>query len=303
MLERYVRKILGRLYYHTYYYIKNVLFYYVVNYRKILEIYEDELSKKYVREYIKNRLIYHHYRKINYLRCSNDEVEEIKRLIEYIGDNEFVIEGLKFRYPKAHPYIVRDIYDIIFPTVFLYHYGLKNLDVNVLSKIKNGHIIDCGAFIGDSSIILSYYTDHKVFAFEPDKSVFNYLVENIKINNLNNKVIPINYGVGDKEEILNFGEMKFKITTIDNFIKKKKINKVSLIKMDIEGYELKALKGARKTIKKYKPVLIISAYHKIEDILEIPYYLKKLVSEYKFKFLDLKKSHSTFEKVIIAYKI
>jgi len=70
--------------------------------------------------------------------------------------------------------------------------------------------------------------------------------------------------------------------------------------MDIEDYELKALKGARKTIKKYKPVLIISAYHKREDILEIPYYLKNLVPEYRFRFLNLKKSSPAGERVIIA---
>lgn len=97
-------------------------------------------------------------------------------------------------------------------------------------------------------------------------------------------MIPLNYGVGDREEIL-----------------KENIDRVSLIKMDIEGYELKALRGARETIQKYKPVLIISAYHRREDILEIPYYLKDLVPEYKFRFLNLRKSHPIFEKVIIAY--
>jgi len=279
-------------------YVKNVLFY-IKNYKKILRIYEDKTSKKYVKEYIKNKLISPlYYYKI--LNCDKHELDKIKKLVKFVGNNEFIINDLKFNFPNPHPYMMNTKYDIILPEVFLYHCGLKYLKSNILNKIKQGNIIDCGAFIGDSSIILSRYTDHKVFALEPDERIFRYLVENIKKNNLDNKVIPINYGVGDKEETLNFKDIKLKITTIDSIIKKEKIDNVSLIKMDIEGYELKALKGAKKTIQKYKPVLIISAYHKKEDILEIPYYLKKLVPEYKFKFLNLRKSHTIFEKVIVA---
>ena len=149
---------------------------------------------------------------------------------------------------------------------------------------------------------MSKYTDHKVYALEPDKTIFNYLTENIRKNNLDNKIIPINCGVEDREEVMDFKTAKLNLTTIDNIVKNKNINKVSLIKMDIEGYELKALKGAKETIKKHKPILIVLAYHKREDILKIPNYLKKLNPEYKFKFLILRKSHPIFEKVIVAYK-
>jgi len=47
--------------------------------------------------------------------------------------------------------------------------------------------------------------------------------------------------------------------------------------------------------------LIISAYHKIDDILKIPNYLKDLIPEYKFRFLNLRRSHPVADKVIIAY--
>jgi len=279
-------------------YIKNMLFY-VKNYKKILEIYEDGVSKEYVKEFIKNRIIspLYYYKIFN---CDKNELNEIKKLVKFTRDNEFMIDSLKFSFPNPHPYIINTKYDIVLPEVFLYHCGLKYLGDDILNKIREGSIIDCGAFIGDSSIIFSKYTDDKVFAFEPDERIFSYLVENIKKNNLNNKVIPINYGVGDKEKILNFEGIELKITTIDNIVKKENINRVSLIKMDIEGYELKALKGSKKTIKEHKPVLIISAYHRMEDILEIPYYLKELVPEYRFRFLNLRKSHPMFEKVIVA---
>lgn len=52
--------------------------------------------------------------------------------------------------------------------------------------------------------------------------------------------------------------------------------------MDIEGSELKALKGAEKTIRENKPRLAICIYHKRMDLIEIAAYLLKLVPEYRF---------------------
>ena len=57
---------------------------------------------------------------------------------------------------------------------------------------------------------------------------------------------------------------------------------MTFIKMDIEGSELEALKGASTTISANKPKLAICVYHKIEDFWEIPIYINKLAPEYKF---------------------
>ena len=57
---------------------------------------------------------------------------------------------------------------------------------------------------------------------------------------------------------------------------------VTFIKMDIEGAEIKALEGAQKLIRKYKPMLAVCIYHRNEDLIEIPQYIHNLVPEYKF---------------------
>jgi len=149
-------------------------------------------------------------------------------------------------------------------------------------------IIDAGACLGDTSLWFSKYIgDGIVYAFEPLEDNFKILKENIKVNSLEKVIIPVQKGVGETESKLKisghgvsasveFGGSNGKtidITSIDKFVSDNKIEHVDLMKMDIEGAELSALKGAVETIKKFKPKLAICVYHKGKDILEIPEYL------------------------------
>lgn len=70
-----------------------------------------------------------------------------------------------------------------------------------------------------------------------------------------------------------------KTVALDNFLSDKKID---IIKMDIEGAELEALKGAKDIIERQKPCLCLSVYHKKWDVLELPLYIKSLNPGYKF---------------------
>ncbi len=70
--------------------------------------------------------------------------------------------------------------------------------------------------------------------------------------------------------------------TIDSVMDEKGLDKLSFIKMDIEGAELNALKGAERSIREHCPQLAISVYHSIEDFYEIPAYLQSLGLGYRF---------------------
>lgn len=79
------------------------------------------------------------------------------------------------------------------------------------------------------------------------------------------------------------GNVIIKGIKIDDIVSQNN-NGVTMIKMDIEGSELKALEGAANSIKKYKPRLAISVYHKPEDVLVIADYILSLVEDYKLYF-------------------
>ena len=74
--------------------------------------------------------------------------------------------------------------------------------------------------------------------------------------------------------------VRIQCVKLDDYIDKEDI--VTWIKMDIEGSEQEALVGSKNIIIENKPILTISAYHKPQDLWEIPYYIHELVPEYRF---------------------
>ena len=95
-------------------------------------------------------------------------------------------------------------------------------------------------------------------------------------------------------------QIKVRVIPLDEFVKKEKIKRVDFIKMDIEGAEFDTLKGAVKTLKRDKPDLIITIYHKGEHFFEIPKWLKKQVPEYNLRFLAFSQAYRIIERVITA---
>lgn len=152
--------------------------------------------------------------------------------------------------------------------------------------------VDAGVLDGGTSLEFAKQCNNrykKIYLFEADEAFKKDISE--KIASLANTELHMK-GLWDKEETLSFasleggsgkfseqGTHKMEAVSLDSVVNGEKI---TFLKMDIEGAELKALKGAKRTIEKYKPKLAICVYHKPEDILVIPKYIKTLVPEYKF---------------------
>jgi precorrin-6B methylase 2 len=145
----------------------------------------------------------------------------------------------------------------------------------------NNIVLDLGAGVGDYTFFSSIRVGKrgKVISVEADTQTFELLKKNVKENNLKN-VIPLNLFVSSERE-----------HSIDFIVEKLRLRKVDLIKMDIEGEEYNALKGAIKTIRKFKPKIIIEIHSKNlrEKILE---FLKNY--GYNLAFEKEKKEHKFY---------
>ena len=157
-------------------------------------------------------------------------------------------------------------------------------------------LVDCGAFTGDSIRDFLSRTNGKyerIYAFEPDNENAAVLSKYIEDNGLHD-VEVCRYATVDKKCELRFrsqgilsttcedGDIVINAEAIDNVIGN---NKVTYIKMDIEGSEMKALEGARNTISRERPVFGISAYHKADDTFRIMDFINECTGGgYKYYF-------------------
>ena len=175
-------------------------------------------------------------------------------------------------------------------------------------------VIDCGAFNGNSSLFFAASVGEggMIYAFEPIPSTYLTLEKNIsKFPVLKERISIQNLGVGNKEGVLRFrgagaasridpnGNIEVEVVTIDDFVEAHEIKNVSLIKMDIEGHEKQALRGAVKTIKRFRPKLMICVYHLAEDMVAIPEMILRISPWYKFYL----RHHASHDGELVLYGV
>lgn len=169
---------------------------------------------------------------------------------------------------------------------------------DILTPDAGARILDLGAYTGDTAEkFASLYPSYgEIIAVEPNKKSFIKLVA--KSENMRN-VRAVNALISDKNGIsfLHAGNRgrgsreekagdEIPSVTVDSLLCGKD---AGLIKMDVEGNELKALIGAQNTIKNCKPKLIVSCYHRSEDIFSLPQKVFELNGDYKM-YIRHKKS-------------
>lgn len=162
---------------------------------------------------------------------------------------------------------------------------------DVFGPQKDEVYVDAGAFDGGTVLWFEEWTKgyyKKIYAMEPLPDMYEHIKDVFKGKE---KVELCNCAAWNREETLSFtdnssgssvkeeGSLQVQAMPIDEIVKG---DNVTYIKMDIEGSELKALEGAKKTIQQNKPRLAICIYHKPMDVIDLPEYLLELVPEYKF---------------------
>jgi len=130
---------------------------------------------------------------------------------------------------------------------------------------EDDHFIDVGANIGSYTILAACVSKANVISFEPIPQTFNSLQLNIRLNNIESKVRAINKGLGDRNAVLRFTSaydtvnhvlidntrndfIEVEVITLDDYFSDEGILMPSLIKIDVEGFELNVLKGAGKIL-------------------------------------------------------
>ncbi|MBR5361118.1 MAG: FkbM family methyltransferase [Lachnospiraceae bacterium] len=238
--------------------------------------------------------------------CSLIQRSNYEGKYRFIGDNEDLISGIsadesllvacgrnrysktvkqiKNKYPSVN---VLEDYDICLGTI-------GNQYFDVFTPKQNEVIIDAGAYDGTTEEkFFEWGKDciDRIYAFELDPRNAEKCMSTFRNNGYDN-VVFINKGVANENKTIHLatgnqssasskrgkGGQEAYICRIDDEIS----DRVTFIKMDIEGEELNALKGAERTIREYKPRLAICIYHKPSDLYKIPGYLHKIVPEYKF---------------------
>lgn len=166
-------------------------------------------------------------------------------------------------------------------------------DPGVWSLKEDEVYVDCGAYNGDTIRAFIEQTRggfRKIYGFELDFKNYEALERQIKTLEQSNRITVYNKGVGNETGAIFYqGEQDCARITRDGdecngVICKldETIGEATLIKMDVEGFELDALMGAEGIIRKHRPRLAICLYHKLSDYYQTPLYLKRIVPDYQF---------------------
>lgn len=164
----------------------------------------------------------------------------------------------------------------------------------LLDYSKYRCILDLGAYTGDT---VKYAVENmpkleKIIAFEPEPRAFRKLSEYAQTQKI--QIIPVNAAAWDTDTTLTFTGGVGRGSTADAEGRKSHRgqhsyetvaltpdtaangSKVDYIKYDVEGAEARALLGSRRTIEASQPDLLVSLYHRSEDIFELPQLVHKL---------------------------
>jgi FkbM family methyltransferase len=188
----------------------------------------------------------------------------------------------------------------VFTQMILQQYRCKTPD-HVIEVGAGDTVIDAGGCYGDTALYFAYKSGGgRVFSFEFMPDNIKVFRRNLELNPELAKHIeivpnPLWSASGQKLYVEGIGPaahitpipraadaQQVETLKIDDFATSRQLARVDFIKMDIEGAELEALKGAEDTIRRHRPRLAISVYHKLPDFWEIPQWIERLGLGYRF---------------------
>lgn len=185
--------------------------------------------------------------------------------------------------------------------VFYYHHGLRFSNEKILNYIYNKDIIDVGANIGDSLLVLQNYTNRKIHLYDISPKNIKKLKKNLRLNKINPDKYTIHMlglsnfkwnitlsdggggGVGINKFRDSRNEITVNVNTLDNELNNTNCE-IGFLKVDIEGEGVNFIKGAKNVIKLNRPVISIAIYHNYDEFFETRYFLENILSDYIYEY-------------------
>jgi FkbM family methyltransferase len=176
-------------------------------------------------------------------------------------------------------------------------------DKKIIKTDENEVLADCGGFTGDT--VQSYITHcgkyKKIYVYEPSAEYMSYCRKNLAGYD---RIEFRPFGVGEKNDRLPFigggpagsfllqneneeGNRQL-VVSLDEDIDEP----LTFIKLDVEGFEMAALRGAARHITAEKPKLAVCLYHIIADFWEIPQLIHAMHSGYRFYLRHYDRDHN-----------
>lgn len=235
-----------------------------------------------------------------YSSCST-EIVRAYNILSDAKSQEVFVNILNFRIHKDYSYILGIADDT----------SLQYFDENIVTPVDEEVFVDCGACSGDTLMKFIEFSGNKfsrVVCFEPYEVLFRELLTYTK--NLGDaRITAIMAGVYKEKAKVGFticgnasssidsgSDYSIDAISLDEYFG---CDKVTFIKMDIEGGEMDALEGAKSIIARDKPRLAISIYHKADDLWRIPLYIKSILPEYNICIRHYTQSQT--ETICYAY--
>lgn len=226
------------------------------------------------------------------------ELEKLGEVYDLLGDNlskRTFEHVLKYRFSGEAKYLTEVLREN------------QYYQSDIFSFSDEEVMIDGGAAQGDSALEFIKFRNkkyRKIYSFEANENYCRGMKYCLK----NENVQIINKGLYDKNTILFWHESghgsrfseeinsdcQLEVVSLDDTVKEK----VTFIKMDIEGAEQKAILGAKDIIQRDKPKLAICVYHKENDLWDIPLLIKKLVPEYK---IYIRQHYDVLDEETVCY--
>ena len=226
------------------------------------------------------------------LGLSIDKAEQIlaenRDAMSYVVENladsrsrEVFNEILKLRHENSADF------ESIFEMNEYFHTDIVKLDDKEV-------FVDCGGFDGATTLEFIKNTGRKfehAYIFEPIPDMIASINKNIEFLPERERITALNMAISDSPKKVNFvirgqgsqiksgGDVSVWAESIDSFFKEKA--PPTFIKLDVEGAEMLALKGADGVIASFRPKLAVSIYHRFEDLWEIPAYIMRKYPFYR----------------------